>query len=56
MKKIKSLDKKYHKITKDYDIQKSKHLERLATKSLAADEKYKKLKGKPLKGDFLDNF
>ena len=35
MKKIKSLDKKHHKITKDYDKQKERHLEKLATKSLA---------------------
>jgi hypothetical protein len=48
--------KKHHQIIDEYDIQKSKHLERLATKSLASDEKYRKLKGKPLKGDFLDNF
>ena len=27
MKKARSIDKKYHKITKDYDKQKSKHLE-----------------------------
>jgi|TARA_B110000977_G_scaffold70380_1_gene95550 hypothetical protein len=48
--------KKHKQVIDDYDIEKSKHLERLASKSLKADEKYKKLKGKPLKGDFLDNF
>jgi len=41
--------KKHNKIVKNYDKQKSKHLEKLASKTL-------KLKGKPLKGDFLDNF
>jgi len=56
MKKIKSLDKKYHKITKDYDKQKERHLEKLATKSLANNEKFCKLKDKKVKGDFLKNF
>tara|TARA_R110002060_G_scaffold17240_1_gene23941 strand:+ start:370 stop:540 length:171 start_codon:yes stop_codon:yes gene_type:complete len=56
MKKIKSLDKKYHKITKDYDKQKAKHLEKLATKTLANDEKFRKLHDKKIKGDFLKNF
>ena len=50
------LDKKYHKITKDYDKQKERHLEKLATKSLAADEKFRKLQDKKVKGDFLKNF
>jgi hypothetical protein len=48
--------KKHNKIVKNYDKQKSKHLEKLASKTLKSDEKYQKLKGKPLKGDFLDNF
>ena len=48
--------KKHKQVLDDYDVEKSKHLERLATKTLKADEKYQKLKGKPLKGDFLDNF
>ena len=56
MKKIKSLDKKYHKITKDYNKQKERHLEKLATKSLAADEKFRKLQDKKMKGNFLKNF
>tara|TARA_R100000541_G_scaffold55370_2_gene64222 strand:- start:195 stop:365 length:171 start_codon:yes stop_codon:yes gene_type:complete len=56
MKKIKSLDKKYHKITKDYDKQKERHLEKLASKSLANDEKFRKLHDKKIKGDFLNNF
>jgi|TARA_B110000259_G_scaffold123528_1_gene140047 hypothetical protein len=50
------LDKKYHKITKDYDKQKERHLEKLATKSLAADEKFRKLQDKKMKGNFLKNF
>tara|TARA_R110000796_G_scaffold153277_1_gene269800 strand:- start:561 stop:731 length:171 start_codon:yes stop_codon:yes gene_type:complete len=56
MKKIKSLDKKYNKITKDYDKQKERHLEKLATKSLAADKKFRKLQDKKMKGNFLKNF
>mgnify|MGYP003638145964 FL=1 len=56
MKKIKSIDKKHHRIVKDYDKQKERHLEKLATKSLAADEKFRKLKDKKVKGDFLKNF
>jgi uncharacterized protein (DUF1330 family) len=56
MKKIKSLDKKHHKITKNYDEQKERHLEKLGTKSLAADEKFRKLKDKKMKGNFLKNF
>ena len=55
-KKIKLLNKKYHKITKDYDKQKEKHLEKLSTKTLANDEKFRKLHDKKIKGDFLKNF
>ena len=56
MKKIKSLNKKYHKITTDYGKQKSKHLERLTDKMLKNDEKAQQLKSKSIKGDFLKNF
>lgn len=56
MKKIKSLNKKHHKITRDYDKQKSKHLERLTDKMLKNDEKAQQLKAKQMKGDFLTNF
>jgi hypothetical protein len=56
MKKIKSLNKKYHKITTDYDKQKERHLEKLGTKSLDNDEKFRKLKDKKMKGNFLKNF
>ncbi|MDB4414447.1 hypothetical protein N9034_00005 [bacterium] len=48
--------KKHKQILDDYDIQKSNHLEKLASKTLRDDEKYQKLKGKKLKGKFLDNF
>ena len=57
MKKYKSLkNKKHNKIVKDYDKQKEKHLEKLATKMLKNDEKADKLKAKQIKGDFLKNF
>jgi|TARA_R110000782_G_scaffold54437_2_gene115113 hypothetical protein len=55
-KKIKLLNKKYHKITKDYDKQKERHLEKLASKSLDNDEKFRKLQDKKIKGNFLKNF
>ena len=45
-------NQKHKELMDEYDIHKSKHLERLATKALKADEKYQKLKGKPLKGNF----
>ncbi len=56
MKKIKLLNKKHHKITNDYDKQKSKHLEKLATRTLANDKKSQQLKSKVIKGNFLKNF
>jgi hypothetical protein len=57
MKKYKSLkNKKHNKIVKDYDKQKEKHLEKLATKILKNDEKAEKLKSKHIKGNFLTNF
>tara|TARA_B100001094_G_C17924368_1_gene667531 strand:+ start:218 stop:391 length:174 start_codon:yes stop_codon:yes gene_type:complete len=57
MKKYKSLkNKKHNKIVKDYDKQKEKHLEKLATKILKNDEKAEKLKSKHIKGNFLNNF
>jgi len=54
--RVRSLDKKYHKITKDYDKQKSKHLEKLTDKMLKNDEKAQQLKSKTMKGNFLKNF
>ena len=56
MKKIRSLNKKHHKITRDYDKQKSKHIEKLTDKMLKNDEKAQQLKSKKIKGDFLRNF
>ena len=54
--RARSLNKKHHKITQDYDKQKSKHLEKLTDKILKNDEKANQLKSKPIKGDFLKNF
>ena len=48
--------KKHSKIVKDYDKQKEKHLERLASKLLENDEKLSKLKGKNINTNFLDLF
>ena len=57
MKKVRNIkNKKHHKIVNDYDKQKEKHLEKLATKILKNDEKAEKLKSKNIKGDFLNNF
>ncbi len=57
MKKYKNLkNKKHNKIVNDYEKQKEKHLEKLATKILKNDEKSDKLKSKQIKGDFLKNF
>ena len=49
-------NKKDKSIVKDYGKQKSKHLDKLATKMLKNDEVADKLKSKPMKGDFLKNF
>ena len=54
--RARSLNKKHYKITKDYDKQKSKHLEKLTDKILKNDEKANQLKSKTMKGDFLKNF
>ena len=54
--RARSLEKKHHKITRDYDKQKSRHLEKLTDKILKNDEKASQLKSKPIKGDFLKNF
>ena len=56
MRKGKSYQKKHNRLVKDYDNQKSKHLEKLTTKMLDNDEKFSKLKSKPIKGNFLKNF
>ena len=56
MRKGKSYSKKHNRIVKDYDKQKSRHLEKLTTKMLDNVEKLQKLKSKPIKGNFLKNF
>lgn len=48
--------KKHIRIITDYDKIKSKHLDKLASKTLDNDEKLQKLKAKPIKGNFLKNF
>jgi hypothetical protein len=48
--------KKHTKIVKDYDKQKEKHLERLASNILKNDEKLSKLKEKNINTNFLDLF
>ena len=48
--------KKHSKIINDYDKQKERHLEKLATKILANDEKLSRLKSKNIDTDFLNLF
>jgi hypothetical protein len=48
--------KKHARIVKDYDKQKEKHLEKLATNILKNDEKFSKLKEKNINTNFLDLF
>jgi hypothetical protein len=48
--------KKHEDIITDYDRIKSKHLDNLATKMLANDDKMNKLKGKNINTNFLDLF
>tara|TARA_B110000503_G_scaffold67970_1_gene106307 strand:- start:407 stop:595 length:189 start_codon:yes stop_codon:yes gene_type:complete len=52
----KNKNKKHNKIVNDYEIQKNKHLEKLATKTLDEQEKFSKLKEKNINTDFLDLF
>lgn len=49
-------NKEHKDIIDNYDLIKSKHLERLATKMLANDEKMNKLKEKDINTNFLDLF
>jgi hypothetical protein len=49
-------NKKHNKVVRDYDKQKEKHLEKLATKMLGNDEKLSKLKEKNIGTNFLDLF
>lgn len=48
--------KKHKRITRDYDKQKSKHMERLADQILKNDEKLQQLKGKEIDPGFLNLF
>ena len=48
--------KKHEKIVKDYQKEKTKHLEKLADKMLENDEKFRKFKEKKTDGKFLDLF
>jgi len=48
--------KKHKKIVTDYDKQKNKHLEKLATRMLKDDDKNAQLKGKTISTNFLDLF
>lgn len=60
VKKIPLLKKGKHKkhdaVVNDFEIQKSKHLEKLATKTLAEQEKFSKLKEKNIKTNFFKLF
>jgi hypothetical protein len=48
--------KKHDKVVRDYEKQKSKHLENLATKMLENEEKNNKLKNKIINTTFLNLF
>lgn len=53
---MRDLEEKHKRIVSQYDMEKSKHLEKLANQMLNNDEKSQKLKEKTLKGDFLKLF
>jgi hypothetical protein len=48
--------KKHNNLVNNYDKQKSKHLQKLATKMLDNDEKFSKLKSKNINPNFLNLF
>ena len=52
----KGKNKKHDSIVNDFDIQKLKHLEKLATKLVDIDQKNQKLKEKNINTDFLKLF
>jgi ribosome recycling factor len=58
MKKVKPLlkRKKHDKIINDFNKQKSKHVEKLATQMLKKDEQFQKLKEKKIDTNFLKLF
>lgn len=47
---------KHKRIVRNYESEKSKELERLASKMLQTHEQLDKLREKKIKGDFLDLF
>ena len=49
-------NKNHNKLVKNYDKQKERHLERLASKMLKDDEKLQQLKGKNVDLKFLNLF
>jgi len=55
-KRTRNIKKKHDDLVNDYDKQKSKHLEKLATKMLKQKEKEDQLRNKPINRDFLDLF
>ena len=52
----KNKNKKHDAIVNDFDVQKQKHLEKLATKMLDDQDKLNKLKEKNINTDFLKLF
>jgi len=54
--KLERKKRKHDNLVNDYDNQKSKHLEKLATKMLEDQEKLRILKDKKSDGKFLDLF
>ena len=48
--------KKHKRIVKDFDKQKSNHLEKLANKILKDEERRDNLRSKNVNGDFWDKF
>ena len=52
----KGKNKKHDDVVNDFDSQKQKHLEKLATKMLEGQDKIDKLKEKNIKTDFLKLF
>jgi hypothetical protein len=52
----KGKNKKHDSIVNDFDIQKQKHLEKLATKALENQDKIDKLKEKNINIEFLKLF
>jgi hypothetical protein len=53
---MRSLEDKHKYITNNYKAIKTKYLERLGTKMLKNEEKFRKLKEKKINGNFLKEF